>query len=187
MVAEAFDELNDVMPSSAARITTSIAPMQSTMVESAEAQSLYYAFLARLGALGFETPDLERFPCLGYAQAALDTGGVAPAVLNAANEVAVAAFLAGRARFTDIARACAETLARWHRRLARALAAVINLLDPDHIVLGGGLSNVPRLAEDVAAQLPAWVFSNRVDTVLVRNRHGDSSGVRGAAWLWPVA
>jgi len=79
------------------------------------------------------------------------------------------------------------TRARLIDRTARSLATVINLLDPDHIVLGGGLSNVPRLAEDVAAQLPAWVFSNRVDTVLVRNRHGDSSGVRGAAWLWPVA
>ncbi len=71
-------------------------------------------------------------------------------------------------------------------RTARSLATVINLLDPDVIVLGGGMSNVPRLAEDVAAQLPAWVFSDRVDTVLVRNRHGDSSGVRGAAWLWPA-
>ena len=79
------------------------------------------------------------------------------------------------------------TRARLIDRTARSLATVINLLDPDRIVLGGGLSNVPRLAEDVAAQLPAWVFSNRVDTVLVRNQHGDSSGVRGAAWLWPVA
>ena len=79
------------------------------------------------------------------------------------------------------------TRARLIDRTARSLATVINLLDPDHIVLGGGLSNVPRLAEDVAAQLPAWVFSNRVDTVLVRNRHGDSSGVRGAAWLWPAS
>ena len=79
------------------------------------------------------------------------------------------------------------TRARLIDRTARSLATVINLLDPDHIVLGGGLSNVPRLAEDVAAQLPAWVFSNRVDTVLVRNQHGDSSGVRGAAWLWPAS
>jgi fructokinase len=79
------------------------------------------------------------------------------------------------------------TRARLIDRTARSLATVINLLDPDHIVLGGGLSNVPRLAEDVAAQLPAWVFSNRVDTVVVRNRHGDSSGVRGAAWLWPAS
>ena len=68
--------------------------------------------LAALAALTFEAPDRARFPCLGLAYAALETGGVAPAVLNAANEVAVAAFLAGRARFTDIARTCAETLER---------------------------------------------------------------------------
>ncbi len=79
------------------------------------------------------------------------------------------------------------TRARLISRTARALATVINLLDPDVIVLGGGLSNVPRLADDVAAQLPAWVFSDRVLTSVVRNRHGDSSGVRGAAWLWPAS
>ncbi len=77
------------------------------------------------------------------------------------------------------------TRARWINRTARSLATVINLLDPDVIVLGGGLSNVPRIADDVTAQLPAWVFSDRVRTSVVRNRHGDSSGVRGAAWLWP--
>lgn len=77
------------------------------------------------------------------------------------------------------------TRARLVERSARSLATVINLLDPDVIVLGGGLSNVPRLAEDIAAQLRAWVFSNEVRTSIVRNRHGDSSGVRGAAWLWP--
>jgi 1-deoxy-D-xylulose-5-phosphate reductoisomerase len=68
--------------------------------------------LAQLAALTFEAPDLGRFPCLAHAFAALDAGGTAPAVLNAANEVAVAAFLAGHARYTDIARACAEALAR---------------------------------------------------------------------------
>jgi len=68
--------------------------------------------LARLGALAFEDPDFDRFPCLRLAYEALRAEGTAPAVLNAANEVAVAAFLAGRVRFTDIAAACAETLAR---------------------------------------------------------------------------
>jgi 1-deoxy-D-xylulose-5-phosphate reductoisomerase len=67
--------------------------------------------LARLGALTFEAADLARFPCLGLAYAALDAGGTAPAVLNAANEIAVAAFLDGRVRFLDIAPACAEVLA----------------------------------------------------------------------------
>src|SRR5262249_27133406 len=64
------------------------------------------------GALTFEAPDHDRFPCIGLASAALDAGGTAPAVLNAANEVAVAAFLAGRIRYTDIAPCCAEALDR---------------------------------------------------------------------------
>jgi 1-deoxy-D-xylulose-5-phosphate reductoisomerase len=68
--------------------------------------------LVRRGALTFEAPDHARFPCIGLASDALGEGGTAPAVLNAANEVAVAAFLAGRIRFTDIAPACAETMAR---------------------------------------------------------------------------
>ncbi|MDQ8162918.1 MAG: ROK family protein [Gemmatimonadota bacterium] len=83
--------------------------------------------------------------------------------------------------------AARATRARLVSRAARSLASVINLLDPDVIVLGGGLSNVPRLAEDITAALPAWVFSDTVDTPLVRHRHGDASGVRGAAWLWPAA
>ena len=79
---------------------------------------------------------------------------------------------------------CAQrTLARYEERLARALAHVINVLDPDVIVLGGGLSNLDRLYANVPALWGAWVFSDRVDTRLVANRHGDSSGVRGAAWL----
>jgi fructokinase len=76
------------------------------------------------------------------------------------------------------------TLERYEERIARALAHVINLLDPDVIVLGGGLSNLDRLYANVPTQWGAWVFSDRVDTKLVKNRHGDSSGVRGAAWLW---
>ena len=79
---------------------------------------------------------------------------------------------------------CLATLGRYEERLARAFAHVINLLDPDVIVLGGGMSNVDRLCDRVPALWGPWVFSDRVDTRLVRNRHGDSSGVRGAAWLW---
>lgn len=83
--------------------------------------------------------------------------------------------------------ACAEaTLARYEQRLARALAGVINLLDPDVIVLGGGLSNIERLYANVPRLWPAHVFSDVVATRLLRNRHGDSSGVRGAALLWPT-
>ena len=78
------------------------------------------------------------------------------------------------------------TLARFYERLAGALAMVINVLDPDVIVLGGGLSNIEPLYDEVARALPAHVFSDAVTTRVVRNRHGDSSGVRGAAWLWPA-
>ena len=76
-------------------------------------------------------------------------------------------------------------VARYHDRLARALASIVNVLDPWVIVLGGGMSNTPRLAESVAQYLPQWVFSDQLETRVVRHQHGDSSGVRGAAWLWP--
>lgn len=70
-------------------------------------------------------------------------------------------------------------------RLARALAAVINIVDPHVVVLAGGLSNIASLYTEVPAIWQRWIFSDRVDTRLVRAKHGDSSGVRGAAWLWP--
>jgi fructokinase len=79
--------------------------------------------------------------------------------------------------------ACLE---RYADRMARALASVINVLDPDMIVLGGGLSHIERLYTAVPARWTAHVFSDRVDTRLVRALHGDSSGVRGAAWLWEL-
>lgn len=69
-------------------------------------------------------------------------------------------------------------------RLARALASVINIVDPDVVVLAGGLSNIAALYSRVPAIWQQWIFSDRVDTRLVRACHGDSSGVRGAAWLW---
>ena len=81
--------------------------------------------------------------------------------------------------------ACEASLARYEQRLARALAGVINILDPDVIVLGGGLSNIERLYQRVPSLWCPHVFSDHVATRLVRARHGDSSGVRGAAWLWP--
>lgn len=80
--------------------------------------------------------------------------------------------------------ACEATLQRYEHRLARALASVINILDPDVIVLGGGLSNITRLYDNVPKLWDQWVFSDTVSTKLVQNQHGDSSGVRGAAWLW---
>ena len=69
-------------------------------------------------------------------------------------------------------------------RLARSLATIINVIDPDVIVLGGGVSNIERLYENVPLLLPKYVFSEFVATKVVRNVHGDSGGVRGAAWLW---
>ena len=78
---------------------------------------------------------------------------------------------------------CEATLRRYEERLARALAHVINILDPDTIVLGGGMSNVDRLYTSVPQLWTPWVFSDRVDTRLSKHKHGDSSGVRGAAWL----
>lgn len=76
-------------------------------------------------------------------------------------------------------------LARYERRFARAIASIINVLDPDVVVLGGGLSNIEQLYRNVPALWSSFVFSDRVDTRFVRAAHGDSSGVRGAAWLWP--
>jgi fructokinase len=75
----------------------------------------------------------------------------------------------------------------YENRMARALASVINILDPEVIVLGGGMSNVQRLYNNVPEQWGAYVFSDQVATKLVPPRHGDSSGVRGAAWLWEKA
>jgi fructokinase len=77
-----------------------------------------------------------------------------------------------------------SALQLYTERLARALAGVINVLDPDVIVLGGGMSNVARLYTEVPRLWVRHVFSDRVATRLARNAHGDSSGVRGAAWLW---
>lgn len=89
--------------------------------------------------------------------------------------------IAGRAVAGDAA--ADETLQRYERRMARALASIINVVDPHTIVLGGGVSNISRLYERVPRLWGPFVFSDRVATALVRARFGDSSGVRGAAWL----
>lgn len=90
--------------------------------------------------------------------------------------------IAARADVGDVQ--CAATLSRYHRRLAKALAQVINIVDPPVIVLGGGLSNIESLYTAVPALWGEYIFSDQVHTQLRRNQHGDSSGVRGAAWLW---
>jgi fructokinase len=78
-----------------------------------------------------------------------------------------------------------QVLQRYENRMARALAGVINILDPDVIVLGGGMSNITRWYTSVPKLWERYVFSDTVQTRLVAPRFGDSSGVRGAAWLWP--
>ena len=81
--------------------------------------------------------------------------------------------------------AAAATIARLASRMARSLATIVDVLDPEVIVLGGGLSNVAALYDQVPRLWGQWVFSDEVTTRLVPPMHGDSSGVRGAAWLWP--
>jgi fructokinase len=99
------------------------------------------------------------------------------------NEDVDAAGIAARAGAGDPA--ASQALARYEGRMARALASIINVIDPDIIVLGGGLSNIKRLYTNVPSIWKPFVFSDTADTPLVAARHGDSSGVRGAAWLWP--
>lgn len=93
-------------------------------------------------------------------------------------EVIVAAAEAGN-------RPARLALRRYADRLARALAHVIDILDPHAIVLGGGMSNIAALYDEVPSRWGAYVFSDTVATPLLRHKHGDTSGVRGAAWLWP--
>ena len=99
-------------------------------------------------------------------------------VKRSAPEIADAAAAGDEKAIADVA--------WYHDGLARALASIINVVDPDVVVLGGGMSNLARLAEAVAVRLPEYVFSDSVVTRVVKNVHGDSSGVRGAAWLWSV-
>ena len=80
--------------------------------------------------------------------------------------------------------AAGDTLQRYEDRLARGLAAIVTVLDPDVIVLGGGMGNIKRLYRNVPRRWERYAFSDHVDTPLVPPAHGDSSGVRGAAWLW---
>jgi fructokinase len=101
---------------------------------------------------------------------------------RATGEAIDAATLVARAQAG--APGCAASLARWLDRLARGLAMVVDVLDPDAIVLGGGLSNVAGVCEALPARMLPLVFSDVMRTPVVRSVHGDSSGVRGAAWLW---
>ena len=91
------------------------------------------------------------------------------------------------ARAADGDTKAAALLDQYLDRLARALATVINVVDPETIVLGGGLSAIPQLYQAIPRRWGPHIFSDAVATKLVQNKHGDSSGVRGAAWLWPEA
>ena len=118
----------------------------------------------------------------GCIEAFLSGPGLARDHLSATGESREPADIVARAEAGDSG--CAATLARYEERLARALASVINLLDPDVIVLGGGMSKAARLYRNVPARWGAHVYSDTVVTRLVKAVHGDASGVRGAARLW---
>ena len=120
----------------------------------------------------------------GCIETYLSGPGLAADHLSHGGEPADAASIARRAAAGE--RASQASLERYEARLARALAGVINLLDPEVIVLGGGLSQVARLYENVPRLWPAHVFSDTISTRLLPAWHGDASGVRGAAWLWPA-
>ena len=117
----------------------------------------------------------------GCIETFLSGPGIERDHLRATGEALTSHDIGARAGIGDVA--CEATMRRYEERLARALGHVINIIDPDVIVLGGGMSNLQRLYSAVPAQWQPWVFSDRVDTRLVKHRFGDSSGVRGAAWL----
>jgi len=118
----------------------------------------------------------------GCVETFLSGPGMARDHLQATGEALGAPEIAARAERGDAA--ARATLARYEDRMARALAVVVDILDPDVVVLGGGMSQIARLYEAVPRLWQAWAFSDRVDTLFRPPVHGDSSGVRGAAWLW---
>ena len=133
-------------------------------------------------------PDAEEYPgpaCYCGKRGCIETFLCGPALERQYQELsgnnADAKAIAERAAAGEPA--AKSALAAYARRLAKALATVINVVDPDIFVFGGGLSNIPALMDEAAAQLPAWVFSDCFATPLRVNRWGDSSGVRGAARL----
>lgn len=120
----------------------------------------------------------------GCVETWLSGPGMAADHERVADDLLDAAAIVARAADGDAA--CAATLERFVERLGRALAVVVDLLDPEVIVLGGGVSNTPGLAAAAQAALRPHVFTDEATVRVVTNRHGDSSGVRGAAWLWTV-
>ena len=125
-------------------------------------------------------------PCYCGKSACVETflsgPGMARDFREATGEETTAPDVVARAERGEAAAAAA--LERYEDRMARALAVVLNVLDPDVVVLGGGMSQIARLYDRVPRLWQEWAFSDRVDTPLRPPVHGDSSGVRGAAWLW---
>jgi fructokinase len=121
---------------------------------------------------------------LGCIEAFLSGPGLARDHEKHAGESVATADIVARAARADPA--CVATLARYEARLGRALAHMINFIDPDVIVLGGGLSSVATLYRNVPERWAGYVYAPALMTRLVPAMHGDASGVRGAAWLWPA-
>lgn len=132
--------------------------------------------------------ELASRPCYcgrtGCQETFLSGTGLCLSYERVTGEANTGAAIAERARAGEAA--AAQVIDQYQDRLARGLAGVINVLDPDVIVLGGGVSNLPELYRQLPGRLPAYVFGGECDTPVVRADHGDSSGVRGAAWLNPL-
>lgn len=127
-------------------------------------------------------------PCWCGKTGCLETWLSGPGFAEAfARETGRALDAAAIAKASDAGDAEAQAaLEAYADRLARGLATVVNVIDADVVVLGGGVSNIAALPAMAEERLAAYVFSDHVATRIARNRHGDSSGVRGAAWLWPA-
>ncbi len=133
-------------------------------------------------------PELPGVPCWCGKRNCLETWLSGPALaadhLRLTGAALTAEEIAREAAAGDAA--ARATLDRFLDRLARALCLVINIVDPEVIVLGGGLSNLLVIYDEIEARLRPMIFSDVMETRIVQNRHGDSSGIRGAAWLWPT-
>ncbi len=133
-----------------------------------------------------EASELPGPPCYcgrsGCIETFLSGPGLSADYERATGQRVAAEEVVARASATDLD--ASASLERYEHRMARALASIINVLDPDAIVLGGGLSNIERLYARVPELWGRWVFSDAVDTPLLKALHGAASGVRGAAWLW---
>jgi fructokinase len=135
-----------------------------------------------------ESDELPGPPCYCGKRGCIETWLSGPAIqrdhFERTRDLLDARQIAERAASGDAA--AFATLERLASRMARSLATIIDVLDPDVIVLGGGVGNIASLYDDVPRLLPEWVFSDYVEPRIVPPMHGDSSGVRGAAWLWPT-